>query len=550
MDRGDFTYPGFTHDHAICQMVDGVITGYLQLERHTRRKYDNQLHLHIEDILDNGWLIEPENATWIGVNSFVGNSFISRNGRFRLESRPRKHLRPQLHPASAHGEFRPYLGKALTAFSIDHELAHVAANLPFHGAFRENSLLIHFDGGASLSNCSVWIYRKGKINLVDAHWRLGHLSKIFNDNALSFKMLGHTPGEHCAVPGKLMGFATLGKASSDKVEWLRTHDHWRNIWQDEAAFHAAARSDFGWQGRLGDTRDPFLQDLAASLQDIFIEEWLTFLHETQAQTQADHLYLSGGCALNILANTRIVESGLFADVFIPPCPGDSGLALGATAYHQWSLGMPIAKATPYLNNLGLNCQATEHDRETIQTLGDLIAAGKVLGLYQGAGEAGPRALGHRSLIARPDSKELAQHVSMTCKGREWYRPIAPVMRERQALRLTGLPAIHHLSRYMLLDFSIPHQHQAEIAGVVHANGTARIQALFDRADEPLLWDLLAYLEERHRIPALINTSFNAQGEPIVHTPEQARASAISMGLDAVCIHSQLEILHSPQSQFA
>lgn len=551
--------PAYTHDHSICILQDGKVEQYLQLERHTRRKYDNQMHHHLESLIDQNLIHIAENADWVFVNSFVGSSFNSQNGRFRAETKSRSKLKLQPTPMKASGQFNNGPRTKITVYSIDHELAHVYSNLPFYGPFRENSLHVHFDGGASLSNCSVYLFRNGRMQLYDYHWDLGYLSKFYNDNALSFALLNHRADEHLAVPGKLMGFATMGAASQELQAWLRDHQYFKEIWNDHQLFYTAAKADFGWKGTLGDTRDPFLQNIAASFQQTFQEDWLEYLTQLQQKVKADFLYLSGGCALNIVANTLIVNSGLFQDVFIPPCPGDSGLSLGAAAFMEWTKHGKITPHSPYLNNVGINTRrkppaptpilqpasgwktTTDVDTHLVQQTADAIAAGKIIGLYQGPGEVGPRALGNRSIIARPDSKALAEKVSITCKGREWYRPIAPVMLEKHAKRLTGLSTIHHLSQYMLLDFEIPEQNRPEIVGVVHANGTARIQTLFQREFNPFLWDLLTYLDEVHQIPALINTSFNAHGEPIVHTPQQAIDSANKMSLDALIINN--EIIH-------
>jgi carbamoyltransferase len=543
-DRNAYPYPGHTHDHSICRMEDGEITHYLQLERWTRRKYDNQLHLHIEELIERGVIPLTEDTDLVFVNSFVGNSFLSQNGRVRFEQMPRKTLTEGAMPGFAWVETQPWSGKEYQAFAIDHELAHVCTNLPFHGAFRENSLLVHFDGGASLGNFSAYLYRKRKLEMLECHWKLAQLSKFFNDNALSFALLNHGPGEHCAVPGKLMGFATIGTPLPELQDWLRSYGWFKDMWQDHSPFYAAARADFGWEGKLGDTRDPFLQNLAACIQMEFQTVWLAYLQQLQASVQADYLYLSGGCALNIVANTQIVESSWFQDVFIPPCPGDSGLSMGAAAYLEWQKHGQVKLHSPYLNNAGLASTYHTWDHSLIQQVGEAIAQGQVVGICQGPGEAGPRALGNRSIIARPDSLELARKVSMDCKRREWYRPIAPVALEKHAKRLTDRPELHHLSRYMLLDFAIPAENHHEVAGVVHANGTARVQVLFSPQDHPFLWDLLSYLDEAHQIPALINTSFNQQGEPIVHTAQQACRSAMAMGLDALVLHGSFYPLTS------
>jgi len=538
-DRGRYRYPGFTHDHAYCLMQDGHVLQYLQLERVTRRKHDNEMHAHLERLVEEGMIPLAGPFDLIFVNSFAGNSFISANGRIRFEQTPRTTLTPDLVPGHCWIQSRRIANDQVSAYSIDHELAHVFSNLPFHGDFKDNALLIHLDGGASISNFSAYRYRDRQITPLECHWQLAEPCSFYNDNALSFALVNHVPAEHLAVPGKLMGFATMGTPRQEIVDWLRANGFFKEIWQDKTSFHHQAKAEFGWRGELGDTHDVFLQDVAAAFQRIFEDEWLGYLTRLQEQVKADYLYFSGGCALNIVANTRIIDGGLFKDVFIPPCPGDSGLPIGAAAYNSWKQGHVAVRHSPYLNNALLPPCPAEYPAELVTETARLIADGAVIGLCNGMGEAGPRALGNRSIVVRPDSADIARRVSMECKGREWYRPIAPMMLEKHARRLTGREHIHGLSRYMLLDYAIPEPFQAEIAGVVHTDGTSRVQTVFERDDNPFVWDLLTCLDEAHRIPALINTSFNHRGEPIVHGTDQAMKSARNMSLDAVMTNYEL-----------
>lgn len=165
--------------------------------------------------------------------------------------------------------------------------------------------------------------------------------------------------------------------------------------------------------------------------------------------------------------------------------------------------------------------------------------GKVIGACNGYGEAGPRALGNRSLLCLANSKKLAQKVSMQHKQREWYRPVAPIMLAENTKYFTGLKEINHLSKYMLLDFHILPEKQQEMEGAVHIDGTARIQSLFERTDNPYIWDVLTYLDKHHGIKAMINTSFNSKGEPIVHTEKDAISSAKKMRIDGVVLQGKI-----------
>ena len=142
------------------------------------------------------------------------------------------------------------------------------------------------------------------------------------------------------------------------------------------------------------------------------------------------------------------------------------------------------------------------------------------------------------MVNVPGLKKL----SMEKKGREWYRPLAPIALEKNTKYFTGLNEIHPLSKFMLLDFEILPDKMGGIAGATHADGTARIQTIFKREDNPFIFDLLTHLDENHGVKALINTSFNAGGEPIVHTEADAINSAQKMGLDAVIRNGKLQLI--------
>ena len=140
-DNNDYKYHGFTHDHSICVIEDGKITDYLQLERHSRRKYDNRMPAYLEELIDNQLInIESEDII-VSVNSFIGQSVVTKNGRFRIE--PLSSMALVLEPQKAFCSYtRNWDETQLEAYVISHELAHIGSNLPFYGEFKDNSLLI------------------------------------------------------------------------------------------------------------------------------------------------------------------------------------------------------------------------------------------------------------------------------------------------------------------------------------------------------------------------------------------------------------------------
>jgi carbamoyltransferase len=265
------------------------------------------------------------------------------------------------------------------------------------------------------------------------------------------------------------------------------------------------------------------------------------IDDVNTLSNCKNLYYTGGCALNIQANSAIVESNLFENIFIPPCAEDSGLAIGAAAYGEWKKGNSFSRQNAYLNNWGVEDYNVEYTEADLKEVAELLVSKKIIGICNHHAEIGPRALGNRSLIALP-KKSLAKKVSVELKKREWYRPVAPVMLEKNTKYFTGFEKIHHLSKYMLLDFPVLEQRQNEIAGVIHSNGTARIQTLFEKSENPFLFDLLTLLENQYNIKALINTSFNIQGEPIVHTTDDAIKSGKEMGLDALILNGKVKLL--------
>ena len=335
-----------------------------------------------------------------------------------------------------------------------------------------------------------------------------------------------------------MGFSGLGNYRPELGDWLKRNHFFQDIWGKTSVFFEAAKTDWGVELKSFNQKDPFIQDVAATLQELFVQEVLSKLKDLQQKTGAKNLYYTGGSALNIVANTRVVNSGIFRQVFIPPCTEDSGLALGAAAFAEWKKHGKVEVNSAYLNNWGIEDYKADFSAEIISQVAEQLAAKKLIGICNNFGEAGPRALGNRSILAFAGSKELSKKLSMEKKGREWYRPLAPVALEQNVKYFTGQSTVHPLSKFMLLDFAVLPEKQQEIAGAIHADGTARFQSVSKQSDNPFLFALLQQLDKKHGIKALINTSFNAGGEPIVHTEADALQSAGKMQLDGLVLNGK------------
>lgn len=533
-DRENYSYPFYVHDHNLTIMQNGKVLQFLQQERISRRKRDNTFHIHLKKILKEKKLL-GQDFDLIFVDNVVGRTFLTQHGDVRFEAPLNRELSTDFEEGRCW-----WFGKEKKAYVLNHELAHIFSCLPFFGSFKENSLLVHFDGGASLSNFSACTIKNDKITWIEYHWDLKPLSTIYNANALVFAIIGAKLAEQNAVPGKFMGFAGWGNYRPELEHWLAQNNYFQDIWGKTSVFFKKVKSDWNIELKSFDRNHSFIRDIGATLQHIFVQQILGKLKELAQKTGTKNLYYTGGSALNIVANTAIINSRIFDEVFIPPCTEDSGLALGAAAFLEWKKNHQIEPHSVYLNNWGIENYTVDYSSKTIQEVAEQLVQNKIIGVCNGYGEAGPRALGNRSILALPNSKKLAQELSIQKKGREWYRPLAPVALEENTRYFTGQKTIHPLSKHMLLDFKVLPEKQAELEGAVHADGTARFQTIFTKDQNPFMFDLLAYLDQKHGMRALINTSFNTKGEPIVHSLEDAEKAAIRMKLNGLVLNGSFQ----------
>ena len=527
-----------SHDHALAYYEDGILVKYIQEERLTGRKYGNSLHKTITGFLKSENLHNKEFSNRIiFVDNVLQRNFISDDQNIYFQVSNSDTLCNSKELGSCN-----WYGRQIKAYVLNHELAHIFSCIPYYGHFQENSLLIHFDGGASKGNFSAWKFSNNRIVPIEFHWKLKYLSSFFNANALVFNILGGSIKNHLSIPGKMMGFASYGKYSPEIENWLKENKYFENIWSSKPFFFEQARKFIGYKKRFFDQYDPFIQDIMSTIHTIFERDFVLYLEELKNNNKSDYLYYSGGSALNIKVNTSILDKNLFREVYIPPCCNDSGLAIGAGAFLSYDNGTTVKKVSAFNNNWNISGYKCNFDPEDIKKAATLLLKRKIIGVCNGYGESGPRALGNRSILALADSIKLSRKVSMQIKKREWYRPLAPVMLEKNAKQFTGIKRFPAISKYMLMDFKILEEKYREIEGVVHTDGTARIQVIHKKSENPFLYCLLEFLDEIHGVKALINTSFNCSGAPIVHTTENAIMAGREMGLDAVILNGKVKLL--------
>ena len=286
-------------------------------------------------------------------------------------------------------------------------------------------------------------------------------------------------------------------------------------------------------------------NLAASLQHRFEEVYFHCLQALRGRYRCEKLVLAGGCALNSLANGKIFDRTPFRQTYIQPAASDDGTALGAALFVQHGiLGCPrpskmLDAATgpewneeairKTLERDGIRFSRLDRDR-LVEHTAAALERGSVVAWFQGRMEWGPRALGHRSILAHPGRSEMKDILNARVKHREWFRPFAPAILEEY---LSEYFECRHPSTFMLHVYRICPAKRAELSAVSHVDHTGRVQTV-SRQDQPLFYDLIAAFARRTGTPALLNTSFN-ENEPIVCRPEEAVECFLRTRVDVLAI---------------
>lgn len=278
-------------------------------------------------------------------------------------------------------------------------------------------------------------------------------------------------------------------------------------------------------------------DVAASIQRVTEEIILKIVNYAHRQTGAKNLVMAGGVALNSVANGRVMREGPFENVFIQPAAGDAGGAIGAAlyAYHiifdqprkftmehaYWGTEYPESQMVEAINQAGFHYEAFDDDDKLLDRVVDTLLQSRVIGWYRGRFEWGPRALGHRSIIADPRREEMKEIVNTKIKFREPFRPFAPVIMEERCHEYFTTPNLdnQYPPRYMLMVSDIPEDKWDQIQAVCH-NGTGRLQSVREEWNSGY-YNLIKKFDQATGVPVLLNTSYNLRGEPIVTTPQEA-----------------------------
>jgi len=291
-------------------------------------------------------------------------------------------------------------------------------------------------------------------------------------------------------------------------------------------------------------------DVAASIQVVTEDLMLKMARHAHQVTGSKNLVMAGGVALNSVANGRIIKETPFEDVFIQPAAGDSGGALGAALYAHhvllnkprefvmehayWGQEYSADEMKAAIEEKGFAYDTIEDDEKLLDQVVDRLTHGKVVSWFRGRFEWGPRALGHRSILADPRSAAMKEVVNTKIKFREPFRPFAPVVLEERTAEYFDIPSPekYYPARFMLLVTNIPENKRDDIQAVCHVGGTGRLQTI-RREWNPAYYRVVEKFGEATGVPVLLNTSYNLRGEPIVTTPQNALYTFGKSDIDAL-----------------
>ncbi len=298
------------------------------------------------------------------------------------------------------------------------------------------------------------------------------------------------------------------------------------------------------------SRSQYYADVAASIQKVTEDVLIKIANNLYLKTGQKKLCFAGGVALNCVANWQILNKTPFEEVFIQPAGGDSGGAMGAAlyVYHShlkharkfvlshayWGKEYSDSEIKRFLEDKGAAFRYFENEKELLEYVAQALFSQKVVGWFQGRAEWGPRALGHRSILADPRHEEMKDIVNIKIKFREPFRPFAPSVLEDHAPEYFDLGKSRHQYPLKFMLYTVPAKKKDAIPAAIHVDGSSRLQAV-ERETNPRFYALIEKFYGLSGVPVLLNTSFNLKGEPIVETPEDAFNTFSRCGLDVLVL---------------
>jgi carbamoyltransferase len=593
---------GLYHDSAAALIIDGKVVAAAQEERFTRVKHDNLFPVHsirycleegnmqIDDLDAVVYYEKPglrydrymESYTYFapsGFKSFLAHFPILFKWKHFFNNKIKKHLR----------EVHPYDASALKILYTEHHLSHAAG--AYYPSGFDDAAILTIDGVGEYASASICHGKNNKIKILkELRWphSLGILYSAFTQ-FLGFKI---NNGEY-----KVMGLAPYGIVDSEEVnrfikvvkDRLIDIAEDGSIWLNQEHFQYATASGGKikidhWEKILDMKMRPADSNLeqthcnlALAIQLITEESVLKMAAEAKRLTGSKNICLSGGVALNCVANGKLLKSKMFDHIFIQPAAGDAGGAVGAgLAAHHIYFDQALKKIEnqenvylgPEFSDEDIEavvakhetaCRQFDNDQSLCDKVASLIASDNVIGWYQGRMEFGPRALGNRSILGNATSLDMQRKINLKIKFREGFRPFAPSVLLEDNQKYFN---IDRESPYMLLVTDVQKDvmrplpdgydqmhwrdkldvNRSEIQAVTHVNFSARVQTVTPKSNAKY-YQLIKSFKQLTGYGLLINTSFNVRGEPIVCTPQDAYNCFMQTNMDYLVLNNYVFSKH-------
>jgi carbamoyltransferase len=429
---------------------------------------------------------------------------------------------------------------------LEHHIAHIAS--AYYCSPWEKAAGFSYDGSGDFVSTMMALCEGNEIEVLDRVFLPHSLGSVYT---MICEFIGYSKyGDE----GKVMGLAPYGKDTyCDEINKIVAAKN--GGFQLDLSYFKPLGSNQGMQvledgtvklarhfsdrmeKLFGESRAPHSEikqrdmDLAFALQHRFEEIFFHLLNQLHRRVPCEDLAMAGGCALNSVANGKVFDVTPFRRTYIQPAAGDEGLAIGAALHTYHSvlkqprrhelknsyLGPEFSdsRIESALQSAGSKYRKLERTA-LLDATAEQIAAGNVIGWFQGRMEWGPRALGNRSIVAHPGLPNMKDVLNARIKHREWFRPFAPsIMADHQHEYFEH----DHPSPFMLHVYKIRPEKRKELCAVNHVDDTGRLQSV-TREENPMYYDLISAFHRKTGIPVILNTSFN-ENEPIVCTPEEA-----------------------------
>ena len=592
----------FYHDSAASLICDGEIIAAVQEERFSRKKHDSRFPINAIRYCLKSQKIDLRNISSIiyyekplltferlletylavaprGIRSFIAAMQVWLKEKLFLRSELKKqfkYLQKELVPKT-----EPYL--PIFLFS-EHHQSHAAS--AFYPSPFEEAVVLCMDGVGEWATTSTWIGKGSKIKPL---WEISFPHSLgllysaftyycgFKVNSGEYKLMGLAPyGEPKYVKKikeNLIDIKDDGTFKLD-IDYFKFH---RGFHMTSRNFHKL----FGAPPRESEKElTQFHMDLAASIQVVTEEVVLKIARSLQKETGLKHLCLSGGVALNCVANGKLVKENIFDEIWIQPASGDAGSSLGGAliAWHEYLNKPRKVNKSDSMKGTYLGCQFSNdeiikylkhinapfqnlEDKELFEKLAQFLDEGRVIGWFNGAMEFGPRALGGRSIIGDPRNQEMQSVMNLKIKYRESFRPFAPSVLEEDVANqfemnvkspymLLVAPIKKELCKKMTKEqqnlFGIEKLNVARssLPAITHVDYSARVQTVSKKTN-PRYFNLINAFKQRTGCPTIVNTSFNVRGEPIVCTPQDAYRCFMRTEMDVLVLQNQI-LLKSEQ----